>query len=56
MHASYLPMHESPSARYVRQMQTWMNPGLDFSQEKAAEKERIARLFGKALPPVQAQH
>ncbi|WP_156399618.1 hypothetical protein [Rhodococcus sp. Leaf278] len=49
-------MHESPPARYLRQMQTWMNPGLEFSQEKAAEKERIARLFGKASLPAQAQH
>jgi hypothetical protein len=51
------PMNEPPPAKYLRQMQTWMNPGLDFSQEKAAEKARIARLFGgKASPLVQAQH
>lgn len=49
-------IHEPPSASYLRRIETWMNPGLEFSQEKAAEKERIARLFGKASLPAQAKH
>lgn len=49
-----LPMFErairrpSDDVEYLRMVQTWMNPGLEFSAEKAAEKERIARLFGKS--------
>lgn len=50
------PIRQPSDAEYLRMVETWMNPGLEFSQEKAAEKERIARLFGKASLSAQAQH
>lgn len=40
------PNRQPTDAEYLRMVERWMNPGLEFSQEKAAEKERIARLFG----------
>jgi hypothetical protein len=30
----------------IRRYENWMNPGLDFSRENDAQRERIARLFG----------
>lgn len=41
------PIRRPSDAEYLRTVERWINPGLEFSQEKVAEKARIARLFGK---------
>lgn len=50
------PIRQPSDAEYLRRVEKWMNPGLEFSQEKAAEKARIARLFGGGAQANSARH
>ncbi|WP_206489294.1 hypothetical protein [Rhodococcus sp. KRD162] len=40
------PNRQPSDAEYLRMVEAWMNPGLDFTREMYDEKARIARLFG----------